>query len=160
MRLTSAAGTATIVAWMAEVQAERLAAEQELGFTVAKAPLTRSQIKAIVLTLDDHLRMLADADPATKATLYANLGIALTYHPHRQIVTVEANLAPARSGSRARSPRVPKSVSEGGLATSLHRLCSRSSGSSSGAAGIDPPVTRSPALATFRRFSSSRMRGS
>jgi hypothetical protein len=96
--------TAIIVGWMAEVEAERLAAERELGKTVAKEPLTPSHIKAIVVSLTDHLRLLAEADPATKAILYANLGIALTYHPDRQVVTVEADLS-----------RVHKSVSEGGL---------------------------------------------
>jgi len=101
--------TSTIVAWMAEVDAERLAAEQELGTTIPKAPLTRSQIKAIVFSLTDHLRMLAQADPATKAELYANLGLRLTYHPDRQTVAVEAEL----SG-------VDKSVSKGRLQPQVH----------------------------------------
>jgi len=96
--------TSTIVGWMAEVEAERLAAEHELGLTIPKAPLTRSQIKAIVVSLKDHLRMLAEADPAAKAELYANLGVRLTYHPDRQTVSVEADLS-----------HVDKSVSEGGL---------------------------------------------
>jgi len=78
---------------MADVEAEGLAAEEELGSTIPKAPLSRSQIKAIVLSLKDHLRTLAEADPAAKADLYANLGIRLTYHPDRQTVAVEAELS-------------------------------------------------------------------
>jgi len=89
---------------MADVEAEGLAAEEELGSTIPKAPLSRSQIKAIVLSLKDHLRTLAGADPAAKADLYANLGIRLAYHPDRQAVAVEAELSGA-----------DKSVSKGGL---------------------------------------------
>jgi hypothetical protein len=105
--------TATIVSWMAEVQAERLAAERELGQTVRKEPLSPSQIKAIVASLTDHLRVLAEADPATKATLYANLWITLTYHPNRKVVAVEADLS-----------RVHKSVSEGRHRLLVHPPCS------------------------------------
>jgi site-specific DNA recombinase len=61
--------SATIASWMAEVEAERLAAERELGRTVSKEPLTPSQIKAMVTSLKDNMRLLTQADPATKAVL-------------------------------------------------------------------------------------------
>lgn len=74
-----------------------------------EATLSEAQISAIVASLKDHLRVLADADPATKATLFANLGLSLTYHPNRQTVSVEADVS-----------HVDKSVSEGGLSHLRH----------------------------------------
>jgi site-specific DNA recombinase len=93
---------ATLIKWMAEVDAERVAAERELGATVPREPFTASQLRIIVDHLKDTLRMLAEADATTKAALYAGLGITLTYHPDRQVVSVEADLS-----------HVDKSVSEG-----------------------------------------------
>ncbi len=85
--------TATIVSLMAEVEAERLAAERELGQTVPKEPLSPSQIKAIVASLTDHLRVLAEADPATKS------------HPLRQ--PRDHPHIPPRPRSRRRSRLIP-----------------------------------------------------
>jgi len=106
--------TATIGAWIAEVEAEREAAERVLGASIPKSPLTAAQIKAVILSLKDHVRILAEADPETKATLYQELGLSMTYHPERKVVAVEMDISGSPSGSTGDS-RVRKSVSERGL---------------------------------------------
>ncbi len=40
--------------------------------------------------IEGKVKLLAEADPAAKAALYASLGVKLTYHPDRQTVLVEA----------------------------------------------------------------------
>ncbi len=106
--------TATVGAWIAEVEAERETAERILGTSVPKPPMTASQIKAVILSLKDHVRILAEADPKTKTALYRELGLSMTYDPDRKVVAVEMDV----SGSPPRSTgesRVRKSVSERGL---------------------------------------------
>lgn len=76
--------------WISEVQAERLGAERTMA-TLAPAPaVTKDDVRRMVEAVEDKTRMLADADPITKATLYADLGITLTYEPDRRVVVVEA----------------------------------------------------------------------
>jgi hypothetical protein len=60
----------------------------------------------MVEAVEGKVQMLADADPTTKAYLYATLGITLTYQHDRRVVTAEARPA----------SHVLTSVSEGGLA--------------------------------------------
>ena len=67
----------SLIRWMREVEDERLAAERELGYSVPKDPLTASQIMALVTSLKDTLRTLAEAGPQAKATLYREFGIKL-----------------------------------------------------------------------------------
>jgi hypothetical protein len=102
--LDKGADPTVVAAWIAEVQGERLAAERTLA-TRAATVLTAADARELVLALGDIARVLEDADPALKAKVYADLGIQLTYRPNERIVLVEAACG-----------RVPKSVSEGGLA--------------------------------------------
>lgn len=69
-----------IVGWIAEVQRERKHLEAQLGRNIPGGKLTKAQVKALVGALRDIVGVLADADPADKAELYAELGVSLTYH--------------------------------------------------------------------------------
>jgi hypothetical protein len=106
--------TATIGGWIAEVEAEREAAERVLGASIPKPPLTAAQIKAIILSLKDNVRILAETDPETTATLYREMGLTMTYDPERKVVTVEMDISGSPPSSTGDS-RVRKSVSERGL---------------------------------------------
>ena len=71
---------------MKEVDAERLAAEQELGETVEQAPLTEGEIRALI----GGLVRLAGAGPEAKKAMYEHMGLRLTYHPKRNAVEIES----------------------------------------------------------------------
>jgi hypothetical protein len=43
----------------------------------------------MVDAVEDKVRLLADADPKTKASLYASVGVSLCYEHDRRVVTVE-----------------------------------------------------------------------
>ena len=96
------AGTdpAVVSAWIAEVQAERLAAEVELERAAGQRSrrMSRDQLAALVNGLGNLLGVLASAAPEDKAEVYRRLGLRLTYDPGRRVVTVESHLGP--DGSR------------------------------------------------------------
>jgi hypothetical protein len=75
---------------MAEVKAQRSAAEARLGQGTRRPRLTAGEITRIVSSLRDLISGLADADPADKAEIYGQLGLALTYHPGEQKVRAQA----------------------------------------------------------------------
>jgi site-specific DNA recombinase len=87
--LEGGADGAVVAGWIAEVQAERQAAERVLA-TAQPATLTASDVRDLIEGLGDLRPVLADADPAHKAEVYADLGIALTYRPAERLVNVEA----------------------------------------------------------------------
>ena len=103
------AGTdpAAVSAWIAEVQAERLAAEIELGRATGQQSrrLSRDQLAALVNGHGNLLDVLASAAPEDKAEVYRRLGLRLTYDPTRRVVTVESHLGPEGSGALSRGPR-------------------------------------------------------
>jgi hypothetical protein len=72
--------------WIAEVRAERLAAERQLADAAPAPRLSKDEIKALVASLHDMVAVLRDADPADKAAVYAELGISLTYPHGRSLV--------------------------------------------------------------------------
>jgi site-specific DNA recombinase len=82
------AGTdaAVIGKWIAEVRAERIAAEQQLVDAAPAPPLTKLEIEALVASLQDMLGVLRRANPADKAAVYAGLGISLTYQPDGRVL--------------------------------------------------------------------------
>jgi site-specific DNA recombinase len=92
------AGTDPVVvsAWIAEVQAERLAAEVELDRAAGRRNqrMSRDQLAALVNGLGNLLGVLASAAPEDKAEVYRRLGLRLTYDPGRRVVTVESHLGP------------------------------------------------------------------
>ena len=103
------AGTdpAVVSAWIAEVQAERLAAEVQLERSTGQRSrrLSRDQLAALVSGLCDLLGVLATAAPEDKAEVYRKLGLQLTYDPARRVVTVESHLGPEGSGALTRGPQ-------------------------------------------------------
>ena len=88
--LDAGADAAVVATWMAEVQGERLRAEQELGATIPGDKLTKSQVRALVLSLRDIAAVLRTADPKLKAEVYAELGVEVTYDPEHRKVLVSA----------------------------------------------------------------------
>jgi site-specific DNA recombinase len=64
--------------------------------------MTAADVRHLIDELGDIAAVLAVADPAAKAQVYADLGLQLVLDPHRKRVAVTA-------------ARVPMSVSEGGL---------------------------------------------
>jgi site-specific DNA recombinase len=96
--LDAGADAVVVASWMAEVQGERLRAEQELQATVPGDKLTRAQIRKLVLALSDIVATLADADPVLKAEVYAELGVKVTYDHNRRFVSVAAGPNPCTTG--------------------------------------------------------------
>ncbi len=94
--LDAGADPAVVAAWIAEVQAERRMAEGEIHRRHTAA-LTEGDIRALVESLGDLVRVLGAAEPAQKAALYESLGLSLTYEPSKRRVLVEADLSGVRT---------------------------------------------------------------
>jgi len=96
-----------VSAWIAEVQAERLATEIDLGRATGQRSrrMSRDQLAALVNSLGNLLDVLASAAPQDKAEVYRRLGLQLTYDPARRAVTVESHLGPDGNSPLPRSPR-------------------------------------------------------
>ena len=58
--------------------------------------MTEAEIRAIVDKLGSVAEVLSNADPLDKAEIFRQLGLKLTYHPGRQLVT--ATVEPAEFG--------------------------------------------------------------
>ena len=71
---------AIVSTWIAELQAEKAAAQQTLATTKSHA-LDAKTIRGLLDDLGDIRTVLADADEEAKTTLYAALGLKLTYAP-------------------------------------------------------------------------------
>src|SRR5262249_43427349 len=87
--LEKGADSTVVAAWIAEVQGDRLAAERTLA-TVRSSVLTADDVHQVIDELGDVVAVLTDADPATKAKVYADLGIRLVYRPADRVLAVEA----------------------------------------------------------------------
>jgi site-specific DNA recombinase len=96
---------------MAEVQGERLRAEQELGESVPADKLTKSQIRALVMGLRDIAAVLGTADPKLKAEVYAELGVEVKYDLERRMVLASAG--PARGQQSVSENRPASSRTKG-----------------------------------------------
>lgn len=88
--LDSGADPAVVSKWISDVQLERNAAERVLETQRATQPITPAEIRGMIDAVEDKVRMLAEADPITKAALYASFGLTLTYEHDRRVVWVEA----------------------------------------------------------------------
>jgi site-specific DNA recombinase len=107
--LECGADPSVVAAWIAEVQAERAAAERSLAQLLPQQPVSATELREIVEELADIPAVLAAADPELRARVYVDLGITLTYRPAADLVTVAA--VPSR---------VRKCVSEGRLNLKVH----------------------------------------
>jgi site-specific DNA recombinase len=88
--LDEGADPKVVAGWMAEVQAERVEAEKALTRLRPQQVLTVDDVRHMVDNVEDKVRMLAEADPATKTALYAALGVRLTYDHQRKTMVVES----------------------------------------------------------------------
>jgi len=88
--LDSGADRAVVAKWISDVQLERSTAERVLVTQRATQPITPAEIRDLIDAVEDKVRMLANADPITKAALYTSLGLTLTYEHDRRVVRVEA----------------------------------------------------------------------
>jgi site-specific DNA recombinase len=87
--LDAGADPVVVAGWMAEVQGERLAAKAVLdAHEQTSDALTVDQVRELVSETADVLAMLGNADPSTKAQIYADLGIQITYDPRVSRATV------------------------------------------------------------------------
>jgi hypothetical protein len=64
---------AVIGPWIAETQAQKVAARAEIRSATGQRRMTRDEIAAIVTALGDLVQVIRNADPADKAHLYAQL---------------------------------------------------------------------------------------
>jgi hypothetical protein len=87
--LKSGTDPAVVSQWIAEVQGEKLRAEQALA-TASRDEFDPDQIRALIEQLGPVVDVLEQAQPAAKAELYASLGLQLTYRPAQALVAVEA----------------------------------------------------------------------
>ena len=94
---------------MAEVQAQRTVAEARLRQGSGRQRMTAEELTRVVSSLRDLMSVLTAADPADKAQIYSQLGLALTYHPGSQTVRAEARPLPmyVRKCPRGDRPRIP-----------------------------------------------------
>ena len=77
------------IGWIAEVEKERRQLETQLGRSIPGEKLTKDQVRVLIKHLRGIVDVLANADPADKAELYAEMGVSLNYHPDGR-VAVEA----------------------------------------------------------------------
>ena len=115
-----AGAEATVVAgWMAEVQAEKLRAEQELVRSKPADAFDAEAIRTLVERLGPMEAVLAEASYEAKAELYNSLGLELTFDACLKVVKVEA--APVYSGSCRRGDLNPHALA--GTSPSSWRVC-------------------------------------
>jgi hypothetical protein len=88
---------------MAETQARRTAAEARMVPGPQRQRLSLKEITQRLTAMHDVIGSLATADPADKATMYAQAGLSMTYHPATGRVDVEAR--PLSGMSVIRCPR-------------------------------------------------------
>ena len=107
--LEAGADPAVVTGWIKDVQAAKAEAESRLR--LAGPPpipmLDRDQLAMMIRAMGDMVKVLADADRARKAKVYAGLGLRLTYYPVESRVLISQT-----SGRRLIGDRF---VSEGGL---------------------------------------------
>lgn len=72
---------ATVAQWITKVEREPRSLVAQLRQRTPGTKLTKDEVTSLVLTLQDTLEILANADPADKAQLYQKLGISLIYRP-------------------------------------------------------------------------------
>jgi len=81
--LDAGADPAVVTGWIAQVQAEKTAAERDLREARESdaQQLTRDEVSSMVESLGDIASALAEAEPVEKTELYRSLQLCLTYHP-------------------------------------------------------------------------------
>jgi site-specific DNA recombinase len=107
--LEAGADPAVVTGWIKDVQTAKAEAESRLR--LAGPPptpnLDRDQLAMMIRAMGDMVKVLADADRARKAKVYAGLGLRLTYYPVQSRVLISQASARRHIGDQF--------VSEGGL---------------------------------------------
>jgi hypothetical protein len=98
--LDAGADPVVVAGWIAEVRRERQRAATLLKDATPAPPLTKAEIKALVLGLADIANTLHTADPDKKAEVYAELGISIRYEPDERVIVAQTR--PALACSRER----------------------------------------------------------
>ena len=88
--LEAGADRAIVTGWMADTQAHRAAAEARMRPGPQRLRMSREEITRHLAAIGDVTSVLATGNPADKAALYGQLGLALTYHPAAATVAVKA----------------------------------------------------------------------
>jgi site-specific DNA recombinase len=94
--LNEGGNATTIGKWIAETEAERARHELSMRKVTGNGRMTEAEIRSIVDKLGNIAEVLGNADPLDKAEVFRQLGLKLTYHPGRQLVT--ATVEPAGCG--------------------------------------------------------------
>jgi len=72
---------AVIGPWIAETQAQKVAAQAEIRSASGRQQMSQEEIVAVVTAFGDLARIVQAADPADKADIYAKLKLTLIYQP-------------------------------------------------------------------------------
>ena len=88
--LETGADPGIVSRWIAEVQAEKSAAEAALRRLGGRNRMSADEIHRIVTALGSITEVLREADPADKGQIYRELGLSLTYEPTSRTVTAQA----------------------------------------------------------------------
>jgi site-specific DNA recombinase len=88
--LEAGADPAVVTGWIKDVQTAKAAAEARLRRTAPAAgrQLRHNELADMIAQFGDMVDLLADADPARKAAIYANLCLRLTFYPQEGKVLV------------------------------------------------------------------------
>ena len=84
-----------VTGWIAEVQAQRQAAEARLQHQPGTRRLSRDELTQLVSSLRDLAQAVANADLADKIEIYSQLGLTLTYQPTGPTKKVRATIKPS-----------------------------------------------------------------
>jgi hypothetical protein len=100
--LTSCAGH--LGALPGEATAERARHQIDLDRANRLTRLSRDHIASLVTQLSDLAQLLRQADPRDRTEIYTQLGLRLTYHHEKRLVTAEARPDQACTTSCVRGP--------------------------------------------------------
>ncbi|MFD0882960.1 hypothetical protein ACFQ08_00040 [Streptosporangium algeriense] len=81
-----------VAQWMAETQAQRVAAEANLRQRGDRRRMTREEIDVMATAIGDLAQALPEADPNDKADAHAQIGLRPAYQPRKKLV--EARVQP------------------------------------------------------------------
>lgn len=92
--------SATIARWIAEIEAEKTAAEGELHEAHERrmATLNKDPVVSVARGTDELGSLIAEAEPHAKERLYERLGLRVVYFPDRKGVRVDIEFDPGQDG--------------------------------------------------------------
>ncbi|MGK5741561.1 hypothetical protein [Micromonospora sp. URMC 103] len=96
--LDAGADPSVVSNWIAQSQAERTRAQDDLhtADSAATRRMSQAEITSVVQALGDIVTVLRDADPVDKAEVYRQFGLRLIYQPETQTARAEMDLSAHR----------------------------------------------------------------